>query len=92
LAPSIARWSHVRVIAISGRATNWPSSTTGLLLDRADCEDRGLRRIEDRGEDLDAVHPEVRDRERAALEILLGELALARALDELLALRRDLDE
>src|SRR5262245_45534676 len=29
-APSTARWSHVRVMAISGRATSSPSSTTGF--------------------------------------------------------------
>ena len=39
---------------------------------RADGEDRRLRRVEHGGELLDAEHAEVRDRERAALEV--GEL------------------
>src|SRR4029450_2315019 len=63
-----------------------------LLLDRTDREDRGLRRVEDGREDLDAVHAEVRDRERSAVEVVLRELALARALDDLLPFSGDLDE
>ena len=60
------------------------------ILDRADREDRDLRRVEDGDELLDAVHPEVRDRERAALEVRELELAVARARDEVGAHGRDL--
>ena len=52
------------------------------LLDRADGEDRRLRRVEDGDELLHAVHAEVGDRERAALEVGGLQLAVARAGDE----------
>ena len=52
------------------------------FLDRADGEDRRLRRVEDGDELLDAVHAEVRDRERAALEIGRLELPVAGAADD----------
>ena len=42
-------------------------------LERADREDRGLRRVDHRDEALDAEHPEVRDRERAARELGRGD-------------------
>ena len=51
-----------------------------------------MRRIEHRGEPLDGVHPEVRDRERTFLEILGTKLALARPADEIGAHNRDLRE
>ena len=38
----------------------------GFLLDGADGQDRGLGRVDDGGEVIDAVHPEVADRECAA--------------------------
>src|SRR4051794_28712774 len=38
-------------------------------------EDRGLGRVDDRGELVDAEHPEVGDRERAAAHLGRGELA-----------------
>ena len=53
-----------------------------LLPRRADGEDRGLRRVEDRDELVDVVHAEVGDREGPAFEILGAELAVARAPDE----------
>ena len=60
------------------------------LLDRADREDRDLRRIEDCDELLDAVHPEVRDGERPALEIGQLELPVACARHDVRAIRGDL--
>ena len=54
----------------------------GLLRRGADSEDRRLRRVEHGGELLDPEHPEVGDRKGAALEVALGQLAVACALDE----------
>src|SRR6266536_1871905 len=54
----------------------------GFGLDCPDREDRRLRRVEDGNEPLDAEHAEVRDREGAAVEIFLAELARARACDD----------
>src|SRR6266511_3597226 len=62
------------------------------LLDRADREDCDLRRVEDGDELLDAVHAEVGDRERAALEVVLGQLAVTRACDDGPPLGGELDE
>ena len=55
----------------------------GRLLDGADGEDRDLRRVEHGDELLDAEHAEVRDRERAALQVGQRQLAVARAADEI---------
>src|SRR3990172_5157482 len=60
------------------------------VLDRADGEDRNLRRIEDGDELLDAVHAEIRDRERAIGEIVKLELAVAGPCDEIGTRDRDL--
>ena len=46
-----------------------PVDHPGRLLDRPDGEDPGLAGIEDRGAGVDAEHPHVRDRERAAGEV-----------------------
>ena len=70
VAPSTARWSHVSVIVIIGRTCRSPSTRHDLVARRADGEDRRLRRVEHGDELVDVVHAEVRDRERAALEIL----------------------
>ena len=91
-APSIARWSHVSVIVISGTAANAPSLDDDALLARADGEDRDLRRVEHGDELLDAEHAEVRDRERAALEVVLLQLVVARALHEVGARAGDLGD
>ena len=78
------------VIVIVGAMSSSPSIAVGAVLDRADREDRDLRRIEDCDELLDAVHPEIRDRERPALEIGELELPVASARDEIGARRGDL--
>src|SRR5215213_9734823 len=57
--------------------------------ERADREDRGLRRVDDRGEALDTEHAEVRDREGAAGELGRGHLLLAHAFDQAARLARD---
>ena len=89
-APSTARWSQVSVRLISGRGDELAVPDDRLLLHGADGEDRDLRRVEDGDELLDAEHPEVGDRERAALEVGLLQLSAARAVDELDAGRGDL--
>ena len=61
------------------------------VLDRADGEDRDLRRVEHGDELLDPVHAEVRDRERAVLEIGELELSVAGAGDEIGADGGDLE-
>ena len=86
VAPSSARWSQESVMSMRGRTTACPSSATTRSLDSADREDRDLRRVEHGDEPLDPVHAEVRDRERAADEVLRNELVLARAPDDLDAL------
>ena len=53
-----------------------------LLARGADREDRRLRRVDDRGELLGAVHPEVGDADRPALELVLLQPAGPGALDE----------
>ena len=77
-APSIARWSHVSISCMTGAMSISPSTTTGVVLHRADGEDRHLRRVEHGDELLDPVHAEVGDREGPALEILQRQLAVAR--------------
>ena len=62
----------------------------GPILDRADREDRRLRRVEHGDELLDAVHAEVGDREGAALEVFGPELAAAGSLHQVDAGRGDL--
>ena len=73
-----------------GTMARSPSIDGRALLDRADREDRDLRRIEDCDELLDAVHPEVRDGERPALEIGELELPVACARHDVRAIRGDL--
>ena len=92
VAPSIVRWSQVRVIVIIGRAASSAAAGDGPLLDRADGEDRRLRRVENGDELLDAEHAEVGDRERAALEVGGLEPPVARAADEIGAGDRDLGD
>ncbi len=58
----------------------------------ADGQDRGLRRVDHGHEALDAVHPEVRDRERARRELGRRDLALAHALGDPAGLLGDLAE
>src|SRR5690606_12138481 len=43
-----------------------------LLLDRADAEDRGLARVQDRGAGVDVEHAEVRDRDGAVAGVAQG--------------------
>src|SRR5581483_12474052 len=61
-------------------------------LDRPDREDARLRRVDDRGEALDAEHPEVRDAEGGAREVVARERAALRALAEVARPRRDLEQ
>src|ERR1700733_12347315 len=63
-----------------------------LLHDVADGEDRGLRRIDDRAEAVDAEHAEIRNSEGAALEFLGLELAVLGLARERFCLAADLDE
>ena len=91
-APSIARWSQVSVIVISRHGGEAAVADDDALLARADREDRDLRRVEHGDELLDAEHAEVRDRERAALEVVLLQLVVARALHEVGARARDLGD
>ena len=64
----------------------------GLLDDVADGENRGLRRIDDGVEAVDAEHAEVGDGERAALEFVGLELAVLGFAGERLGFAADLDE
>ncbi len=80
------------VTVIIGRTTTSPSSATGRSTVEPDREDRSLRGVEDGDELLDAEHPEVRDRERPALEIMQLEGPGSGKLDDLRASRCDLDE
>ena len=93
MAPSTARWSAVRVTVITVPTTSVSPSTTGPLLGGADGEDADLGQVEDRVELVDAVHPEVADRERRRRVICSGvELVVAGGGDERLALDADLAE
>ena len=93
-APSTARWSKVRQACSVGRTAIAPSpTTTGRSLDAADPEDPALRRVEDRGRDVDRVDAAVRDRERAVGEVVGRRAARrARARDEVGDARVDLLE
>ena len=72
------------------RDLDLPVADDRLVLDRADGEDRDLRRVEDGGELLDAEHAEVRDRERPALEVRELQLVVAGPPDEVGARAGDL--
>ncbi len=89
-APSIARWSQVRTTCIIGAISIVAVDDDGRVLHGADGEDRDLRRVEHGDELLDAEHAEVRDRERAALHVGQGQLAVAGAADEVRAGAGDL--
>ena len=54
-----------------------------LLLDRAEAQDRGLARVDDRRAAVDAERPDVGDRERAAAHLGRLRLALARGRGQL---------
>src|SRR5688500_6084992 len=60
------------------------------LLRGMHAEDRALRRVDDRGREHRAEHAAVGDRERAAGQLLDGELAFLRALAEVTDLLLDL--
>src|SRR4029079_3745798 len=67
------------VVHRQGQAHHLAGDDRAVLHDRfvadgPDGQDRCLGRVDDRGELLDAVHPEVGDRDRPALEIVLPEL------------------
>src|SRR6266702_7446206 len=62
------------------------------VLDRAHGDDRRLRRVEDGGEALDAEHAQIRDRERAPIEVVLPELPVARTRHDVLAGRGNLGQ
>src|SRR5690606_14219543 len=83
------------VIAAHGHAHAWPDHDLAvlydhLLLDPAHREDRRLRRIDDRGELIDAIHAEVGDGERRPRVLLGRELAFPGTAGQLPDLRRDL--
>ena len=78
------RDGRTRRVSVSiGRTTSSPSTAHGPVDDAPDGEDRRLRRVDDRLERVDAVHAEVRDRERAALDVLGAEPAARARLDDL---------
>src|SRR3954465_1842777 len=60
------------------------------FLERADREDRRLRRVDDGREAVDPVHPQVRDGERAARQLGGRDLAVADLADQLARLAGDL--
>src|SRR6185437_8349968 len=62
----------------------------GARLAGADREDAALRRVDDGGELAHAEHPQIGDRERAALELLELQLTGAGATGKVLYLGRDL--
>ncbi len=89
-APSITRWSTDSVtdmtVAIADRAV-----CHHRLLDACpDRQDRGVRRVDDGVEVVDAEHAQVRDGEAAALVLLRLQLALAGARGEVLHFGGDL--
>ena len=61
-----------------------------LVLHGVDAKDRDLRLVDDRGEALDAVHAEVRDREGTAAQLFGRQLALAGLFGQFLDLGGDL--
>src|SRR6266851_7467119 len=61
-----------------------------LVFDRADRQDARIGRVDDGGELVDVVHPEVRDAEGVAEVVLRRGLVRPGALDQLLRLLRDL--
>ena len=65
-APSTARWSAVRVTVITCADGEALFSTTGRSSAAPTARIADFGQVEDRVELLDAVHPEVADRERAA--------------------------
>ena len=82
--PSTARWSKVRQACIVGRtAIAAVADHDRAVADAADPEDPDLRRVEDRRRDVDRVDAAVRDGERAAVEVVRRQRAVARARREL---------
>ena len=67
VAPSRTRWSAERVQVITVATTTEPSSADRPRLGRAEAEDAGLGRVDDRVDRVDPEHPEVRDGERPAV-------------------------
>ena len=76
--PSMWRWSKDSASVVTWRDHDLVarrSTTHGCLLDRAEAQDRGLARVDDRRARVDAEDADVGDRERAAAH--LGRLGLA---------------
>ena len=76
-APSTTRWSHESVSVMAGCTAGLAADRQHTIGDATDGEDRRLRRVDDRAERVDAVHAEVADRERAALDVAGRERPLA---------------
>ena len=75
--PSTCRWSKESASVVTWRTTiSSPRTTHGILLDRAEAQDRRLARVDDRRAAVDAEDADVGDRERAAAHV--GRLGLAR--------------
>src|ERR671920_1983380 len=88
-APLVMRWSADRVSFIVGR-DELVVLVVGRALDDATHGDyRGLRRVDDGGEALDAEHAHVGDGDGAALVLVGREIPVASALGEVLGLLRD---
>ena len=75
-----------------GRHLDLVAGHDRALLGHAHGQDGGVRRVDDGIEALDAVHAEVGDRGGAALVLVRGEPALARALGQIAHLVGDLGE
>src|ERR1041385_4777971 len=87
---------HAVIVGQSERQDRTPPDLS--IFDRrlqgraADAEDRDLRLVDDRREVAAADAALVRDRKASALELIERDLALARALDELVQLLREIGQ
>jgi len=84
-APSMTRWSKVEGQAKGHHILDGKLAVPDdrFFDDATDSENCGLWQVEDRREGVDAVHSKIGDRERAARELILAELAAARLGDQL---------
>ena len=76
----------------SRKPTRSEPSSNGVAAGAADGEDRDLRGIDDRGERRDAEHAEVRDGERAVVQVVELDLPTPGGVREPPRLRGDLGE
>ena len=87
--PSTCRWSKDSASVVTWRTDDLvPSTDPRLLAHRAEAQDRGLARVDDRRAGVDAEDADVGDRERAAAHLGRLGLALAGGRGELVERRR----